>query len=297
MNFKRRQNRIAGPGFHINVRYDDQTMALATSNAGSTAPELAMGKNRIENFDVKEQEILVAMKDSTMYHDGYTHCISAANGFPLQPQELEKAGDTAELVLSKVRFVGVATTEYKPSRAYSEQGFVAQVGGVATLINESEDTIKPGQSLSLHLNLKVGRRTARDKGIPRDKIRFCLRPTKVGDALINEALKGDTVAENFKSNASKTELKNAELAIQKARKALKAAQDNKDEQNIKAASVALNKAQAERRALDICKGGCDGLAGFLRAYQDLNERVIGKAASYARPGDRLEVILQPRNPY
>ena len=296
MNFNRRQNRIAGPGFHINVRYDDQTMALASSNAGSTAPELAMGKNRIENFDVKEQEILVAMKDSTMYHDGYTHCISAANGFPLQPQELEKAGDTAELVLSKVRFVGVATTEYKPSRAYSEQGFVAQVGGVATLINESDETIKPGQSLSLHLNLKVGRRTARDKGIPRDKIRFCLRPTKVGDSLIEEAL-AQSGAGTFNGKASTKALKTADDAIKKARTTYKTAVEAKDEQKIKAASVALNKAVAERRALDICKDGCDGLVGFLRAYQDLNERVIGKAASYARPGDRLEVILQPRNPY
>lgn len=296
MNFNRRQNRIAGPGFHINIRYDDQTMALATSNAGSTAPELAMGKNRIENFDVKEQEILVAMKDSTMYHDGYTHCISSANGFPLQPQELENAGDTAELVLSKVRFVGVATTEYKPSRAYSEQGFVAQVGGVATLINESEETIKPGQSLSLHLNLKVGRRTARDKGIPRDKIRFCLRPTKVGDGLIQEALAKKS-AGKFDGRTSTRALKAADDEIKKARAVLKKAIEDKNEPEIKAAQVALNKKVAERRALDICKDGCDGLAEFLRAYQDLNERVIGKAASYARPGDRLEVILQPRNPY
>ena len=43
--------------------------------------------------------------------------------------------------------------------------------------------------------------------------------------------------------------------------------------------------------------GVDGLMDFLAKYQSMNERIIGKAASYARPGDRLEVVLQPRNPY
>ena len=44
-------------------------------------------------------------------------------------------------------------------------------------------------------------------------------------------------------------------------------------------------------------GSVADLKGFLEAYQELNKRVIGKCASYARQGDRVEVILQPRNPY
>ena len=110
-----------------------------------------------------------------MDHDGYTHCISSANGFDGTGTIPANASteEVAEYILSNVQFVGVATTEYKPSRAYSEQGFVAQVGGVTTLINEGESTIKPGDKVALGLNLKVGRKTSRDKGIPRDKIRFC----------------------------------------------------------------------------------------------------------------------------
>ena len=78
--------------------------------------------------------------------------------------------------------------QYKPSKAYSEQGFVAQVGGVTTLINEGESTIKPGDTVALGLNLKIGRKTARDKGIPRDKIRFCLVKAGNSRALANQAL-------------------------------------------------------------------------------------------------------------
>merc|ERR1719478_1149685 len=127
------------------------------------------------------------MKDSGMYHDGYTHCFSFANGFP----DSEKADmDLEEWVLSKVKYVGIATTEYKPSKAYSEQGHVAQVGGVVTLINESETTIKPGDKLALGLNLKLGRRVTRDKGIPRDKIRFCVKKAGHSDDLIAKALGG-----------------------------------------------------------------------------------------------------------
>jgi len=36
---------------------------------------------------------------------------------------------------------------------------------------------------------------------------------------------------------------------------------------------------------------------LIKKLQEMNQRVIGKAASFARKGDRLEVILQPRNPY
>ena len=34
---------------------------------------------------------------------------------------------------------------------------------------------------------------------------------------------------------------------------------------------------------------------FLQNYRHLNELVIGKAMSYAAPGDRFEILLQPRH--
>ncbi len=299
MNFNRRQNRIAGPGFHINVRYDDQMMAKAHSTASQPHPHVNLGRNHKENFDVKEQELLVCKRGSSMYHDGYTHCISSANGFD-GTGSLPKGGsggppsatpeEVAEYILENVQFVGVATTEYKPSRAYSEQGFVAQVGGVTTLINEGESTIKPGDKVALGLNLKVGRKTSRDKGIPRDKIRFCL--VKAGNSRANIAKALDATGQNLPSPPAS--VRDAQKAVSDAEKN---ARKNKDATKQAALDQLVTDAKTALAGLSICRTGVDGVIDFLDKYQELNERVIGKAASYARPGDRLEVILQPRNPY
>lgn len=294
MNFNRRQNRIAGPGFHLNVRYDDQHMAMSHSQAQEVHPKLNLGRNHKENFDVKEQELLVCKKTSAMYHDGYTHCFTSANGFHLDKKEMEDLKkstpeEVAEAVLSQVRFVGVATTEYKPSKAYSEQGFVAQVGGVTTLINESQTTIKPGDTVALGLNLTIGRKTARDKGIPRDKIRFCIVKAGTSKAMAKQAL-------GQMASPSSTELSKAQKDLKSAKAALVKNKD-KDKGVIARLKKDIVDAENEVKAQSLCKGGVDGMMEFLSKYQELNERVIGKSASYARPGDRLEVILQPRNPY
>ena len=273
----RRQNRIAGPGFHINLRYDDSHMARAMSATSNAHPKITMGTNQREVFDVKEQELLVCKKGSTMYHDGYTHAFSVANGFPntagIPDKELE------EKIMEQVQFVGVATTEYKPSKAYSEQGFVAQVGGVTTLINEGEDTIRPGDKVAIGVNLTTGRMLTRDKGIPREKIRFCIKKALVGNDLVLKAV-----------SDSNCQLSADPQAIKDAQKELKDAQKAKDKQAIK-------DAQAKLAAAKACKGGADGIVAVVNKLAELNQRVIGKAASFARKGDRLEVILQPRNPY
>jgi hypothetical protein len=291
MSFNRRQNRIAGPGFHLNVRYDDQTMAEAMSVRPTTS-ELQLGRTRRENFDVKESELLVCMKAGAMYHDGYTHCFSMANGLK---SEMAGPEQIAQDILSKVQYVGVATTEYKPTKAYSEQGFVAQVGGVVTLINEGPDTLKPGDSVSLGLNLKINKRLTRDKGIPRDKIRFCLVKTDIGDDMLAKAVVNANVlsAEPSRGDVSAqlADVRAAEAALQaavRAKTGINAALANKKEK-----LEALVDAQANA----LGGSGAADLKSFLNAYQELNKRVIGKVASYARQGDRVEVILQPRNPY
>ena len=181
--------------------------------------------------------------------------------------------------MEQVQFVGVATTEYKPSKAYSEQGFVAQVGGVTTLINEGEDTIRPGDKVAIGVNLTTGRMLTRDKGIPREKIRFCIKKALVGNDLVLKA-----VAD------SQCELSADPQAIKDAEKELKEAQKAKDKDRVKAARAALAAAKT-------CKAGADGIVAVVNKLAELNQRVIGKAASFARKGDRLEVILQPRNPY
>ena len=297
MQFNRRQNRIAGPGFHYNVRYDDQTMARAHSQVNECHEKLKLGTTHKENFDVKEQELLVCQAKSGMYHDGYTHCFSFVNGLP-DTKEPTGAGtytteELEEKILSSVRYVGVATTEYKPSRSYSEQGFVAQVGGVSTLINESQETIKPGDTLVLGVNLALNRRVTRDKGIPREKIRFTVKKAQVGDALIIKALGGNT------AGSQGAAIKTLEKAVSDAKKALKAAKAAKPlvPNDVTSATNKLTAAETALKSNQICSQGLPGLKTFLAKLQELNSRVIGRSCSYARPGDRLEVVLQPRNPY
>ena len=274
MNFNRRQNRIAGPGFHLNVRYDDQHMAMAHSQAQEVHPALNLGRNHKENFDVKEQELLVCKKTTAMYHDGYTHCFSSANGFSLDQSTLTSLSgasqeEVAEAVLSQVKFVGVATTEYKPSKAYSEQGFVAQVGGVTTLINESQTTIKPGDTVALGLNLTIGRKTSRDKGIPRDKIRFCVVKAGSSRTLAQQSLDclGNSSTPQSRADTAKAqkELSKAQKELQKAKAGSQAETD---------AKKAIAAAESKLKTLKLCKGGIDGIMEFLDKYQELNERVI-----------------------
>ena len=288
MQFNRRQNRIAGPGFHLNVRYDDQTMATAMNGGNNVAPVLSAGLTTVENFDIKEQELLVCKAQSNMYHDGYTHVFSFCNGLENTAVTAGAAGaagaasttdaEIEENILSQVRYIGVATTEYKPSKAYSEQGSVCQVGGVSTLINESSDVIKPGDILQLGVNLKANRRTTREKGIPREKIRFTVKKAVVGDAMIKVAM-----AKSGKCNPPNP----AKLAQLKA--AVRAAKGN-----------AKTTAQQD---VDTYLATCAGITNFndvksvFSKYAELNSRIIGRSCSYARPGDRLEVILQPRNPH
>lgn len=276
MQFNRRQNRIAGPGFHLNIRFDDQTMATAMNGGNNVADVLNSGTTNVENFDIKEQELLVCKAQSNMYHDGYTHCFSFCNG--LEGTAGGTLEEIEEKILSQVRYIGVATTEYKPSKAYSEQGSVAQVGGVSTLINESSEVIKPGDILQLGVNLKANRRTTREKGIPREKIRFTVKKAAVGDAMIKVAM-----AKSGKcDSADPAKLAQLEAARRAAKGAAKAGAE-----------------QAVKDYLATCKGAADfdAVKSVFSKYAELNSRVIGRSCSYARPGDRLEVILQPRNPH
>ena len=173
MSFTRRPKRIAGPGFNINVRYDDVQRGASRTNI-QPHPYLPIARND-EVYDVKEQELLVTNRQSGMYHDGYAHCFSCLNGYELEPNKHPKE------ILGMVSFIGIALTEYKPSKSLSEQGFVAQVGGVVTIINEGNETIFPGDTLCLAINVNNRHIKTADKGIPREKIRFCVEPVKASD--------------------------------------------------------------------------------------------------------------------
>ena len=304
MSFNRSQKRVAGPGFYINVRYDDYHTRRCKQTK-HTPEVLNKGARIPEIFDIKEQELLVTRKAGSVvahYHDGYTHCFSAANHFPFPKSVNDFTPEGVKAyILDQVQFVGVATTEYKPTPGFQEQGFVAQVGGVTTLLNESGSNIYPGDKVMLDVNLSWGRKLTREKGIPREKVRFTVARAIDEREMIAEAVKGlsgdDGTDEEFKRK-----IEDNRKQIVGAKKAIRAA--NGDEAKVQEAKNLLMQLQNEKAELiqkqqedsELCNS-VDKLGVFLQRYRGLHDRVIGKSYSFARPGDRLEVGLQPRNPF
>ena len=290
MSFARNQKRVAGPGFHVNVRYDDHQVSKMKQMT-NVAPQLSKGARLAELYDVKEQELLVAVKGNkyAAYFDGYTHCFSAINGFPNSGQ-FSSQNDSAKLkeyILNEVDFVGVATTEYIPKPGYQEQGFVAQVGGVVTLLNESGHSIHPGQKVMLDVVVDYRRQTTREKGIPREKVRFTVAPALTSDEIIEKAI-ADVGGASAATPAEKQRLADIKAELKNLKKDPDA---NKD---------AIKRLYDEGKELaKVCGNdtGIDGMRDVIRRVNELNSRIIGKSFSYSRPGDRLEVGLQPRNPY
>lgn len=300
MSFNRSQKRVAGPGFYINVRYDDYHTRRCKQTK-NTPQVLNKGARIPEIFDIKEQELLVTRKAGSVvahYHDGYTHCFSAANHFPFpkSAEGLSPEGVKA-YILDQVQFVGIAATEYKPTPGFQEQGFVAQVGGVTTLLNESGSNIYPGDKVMLDVNLSWGRKITREKGIPREKVRFTVARAIDEQEMIAEAVKG--LAGRDQDNEDyKDAIKAARNAIKDAKKAVRAEPESQALKDELAGRIGALKelVAAQQSKAEICTD-VDKLGVFLKRYRGLHDRVIGKSYSFARPGDRLEVGLQPRNPF
>lgn len=301
MSFRRNSKRIAGPGFHVNVRFCDMTVLKCKNNKAQTHRTLQRGLRLPEVFDVKEQELLVCLsgKNQASYFDGYTHCFSAVNNWKLS-EGVDPTNDDAvkEDILSNVAFVGVANTEYVPKPGYEQQGFVAQVGGVVTLINESGSNINPGDKVMLDLNLDPSMSMKdRDKGIPREKVRFTVRKAYTSDEIINKAQIGVNVGD---ATSCEDDISLIDDTLKGLRKELsKAKKEGTDTSGItkKIKSLEKDKKSALSKEDPVCGSKVSGLKKFLDNYQRLSNRVIGKSYSFARSGDRLEVGLQPRNPY
>lgn len=292
MSFARNQKRVAGPGFHVNVRFDDHQISKMKQMT-NVAPQLSKGARLAELYDVKEQELLVAMRGNryAAYFDGYTHCFSAINGFPNTGNFLQnESAKLKEHILNEVNFVGVATTEYIPKPGYQEQGFVAQVGGVVTLINESGFSIHPGQKVMLDVVVDYRRKTVREKGIPREKVRFTVAPALTSDEIIEKAIEEAGVSKGMDDDA-KEELAGVKTRIKELKKTPDAPNAKEEIKTLYERGKELTKLCHDGNS------GVDNVRAVIRRVNELNSRIIGKSYSYSRPGDRLEVGLQPRNPY
>jgi len=311
--FARRQKRVAGPGFHVNVKMDQFQIATMRGRNGMTnQSSLLPSSSHPEIYDIKEQELLVAKRTSgSMYHDGYTHVFSAVNGYDVGGRT--KKQEIIDFILSDVKFVGIATTEQKADDRLIDQGCVSTVAGVQTIINNGTKPIYPTQKVMLDINLEPGRASiTREKGIPRQKVRFSVRPADDNLYLIRKA------AKLCKKDLSTDDLLEEHKAgVESAKEAYEAAnglvQKGKEDGLDEAEMVALRKERALAqkaydRAKSLLKDCTDGenvglglgsdpkdLQRFLQNYRHLNELVIGKAMSYAAPGSRFEILLQPRH--
>lgn len=302
--FNRRQKRVAGPGFHVNVKMDQFQIATMRGRNGMTnQSSLLPSSSHPEMYDIKEQELLVAKRTSgSMYHDGYTHVFSALNGYDVNGKT--KKQDIIDFILSDVKFVGIATTEQKADDRLIDQGCVATVAGVQTIINNGTKPIHPTQKVMIDINLEPGRASiTREKGIPRQKVRFSVRPADDDLTLIKKAAKlcnKYNLDNPDRKKAYEDELKKAKDAYQKAQKEREANPNDADKKKARDdARLAYNQAKSN---LEACPDGSSldlgepkNLQTFLQNYRHLNELVIGKAMSYAAPGDRFEILLQPRH--
>jgi hypothetical protein len=171
-------------------------------------------------------------------------------------------------------------------------------------LNESNENIYPGDKVMLDVNVNYARKVTREKGIPREKVRFTVKRALTSDEMLDEALT-TSLAAATPTNTQKNDVTAARTAEAKAQADLTAAEAlspttpgtklkvSKAKGKLKAAKKLL----ADKIAVTQVTGGRAGIVALLNKLRILNDRVIGKAYSFARPGDRLEIGLQPRSEY
>jgi hypothetical protein len=222
----RLSKRLAGPAFYINVKFDQATASKNKQDSSATMqrnnPRLCHHVvNESELFDIKEGEILYCCKSTA--RDGFARVLSSLNG--------------TNVNRGKMKFIGIAQTEHKYDKKLNiDQGLVACVSGVVTVLNESDGAIHPGDLLVLG-NPKHG---ATQHGIPHQKMRFIFEresPTVQTDT--------DREIEDVIRNAGNPP---PDVLIELMQNALRA----------------------------------------------VRPRYIAKALSYAKKGERLDILLHPR---
>ena len=188
--------RLAGPSFSHNVRYDQAWM---TKRKEQARQELKIGECKVdyvserEVFDVAEGEILVSKMAPGRISDGFARVFSSVNGWRGCDNSLTD-DDKKIAIKSKCQFIGVAVTGHRAEKiAKFDQGFVACVSGVVTVMNESSETLHPGTPLTWDVSSKY----PIQHGIHSRKVRFHFRKARQREPVVAKALsyskKGTTV--------------------------------------------------------------------------------------------------------
>lgn len=192
--------RLAGPSFSLNVRYDQAWMTKRKEQASQA---IKLGETKLdfvadrEVFDVKEAEILVSKRSPGRISDGFARVFSSVNGWQGMPVAVRNGNDDnmkKMWIKDKVKFVGIAVTGHRAQKiAKFDQGFVACISGIVTVMNESSDTMHPGAPLTFDVCSKY----PIQHGIHARKVRFHFRKAVGNEPVVGKALsyskKGSTV--------------------------------------------------------------------------------------------------------
>ena len=207
--------RITGPQFKINARPDHRHF-LNCKHLDAYSGKCYNVKHSKELFDVKRGELCVADKKSQAYRDGFPRVFSSLNGYPKKDgangdRSLE---EYEQRILRSVEFIGIADTECKSTdHAAYQQGFTVSVGGVFTIVNESGQTLRPGDLLEL----AVPDGPPVQQGIPPQKMRFCVKKAKTHLELLQIALAAGQAYNN--ASAAPTPLGGLDASIRAYRDA------------------------------------------------------------------------------
>ena len=191
--------RLAGPSFSLNVRYDQAWM---TKRREQARQDLKIGEckcdfvSEYEVFDVAEGEILVSKQAPGRISDGYARVFSTVNGWQGMPLNKRQGTDDEkkEWIKEKCKFIGVAVTGHKAEKISKfDQGFVACISGIITVMNEGPTTLHPGALLTWDVCNKY----PIQHGIHARKVRFLFRKAEDGEEVVGKVLsyskKGSTV--------------------------------------------------------------------------------------------------------
>lgn len=213
--------KITNP-IHRSTAYDfnvqlDFNQLRSQKNGKSTHSKFAPSASS-ESLDVKEHELVFQMANSrNAFSNRRLHVQSSLNNLALTSDDVRKICNYAnvtpeglalalrdfanvhnksleaaleDVVLSKLRYVGVAITPQQNTRAHekqSSQGFAATRGGLNTIINTGEGAIYPGDTVEIGINfdrLRYGsaprfhQPSMHDSGVPYDKAVLAVRSAK-----------------------------------------------------------------------------------------------------------------------
>lgn len=254
---KRRSKRLAGPGFYLNCKFDQNTFESRKSCSTQSYDPLNLHteNSNLENYDIKEAELLFV---DNACRDYGVRVLSSLNGVDYTTDGIDIA-QMKQNLLTKYRFIGTAQTEHVANdRNAINQGLAATVSGVVTIQNNSTSTIHPGELLKVDYDMDKKKSI---RGMPRNKKTFCLVPyqkKKAIDAFFKDSDIDKIIEDNIPT--------------------------------LVAANRDLNGEALTKAAIDDIK---TQIRGKLSDHSN-SEQVVAKAMSYSRPGERLDILLHPR---